>query len=167
MAYWTFKIQLDSLHYRPLRLVKNDFKQKNRKIWIRQNGQSPTNNLVMLHYLKFIIKIIRDKTPCRIFEYILQTMYYERRRVGVLRFYDTSHNRGGFQMIGNHLKSLFEHNKPFSLNESNDAIRVKLKRIWGFADPNSTSTERWPILDGDPSMTAVVGNATLKTADDQ
>ncbi len=94
-------------------------------------------------------------------------MYNERCRVGVLRFYDASHNRRCFQMIGNCLKPLFEYNKPFSLNESNNAIRVKLKRIWEFANPNSKSTERQPILDGDPSMTTVDGNPTLTTADEQ
>ena len=48
-------------------------------------------------------------------------------------FFDNSKNKAGFQCIGNRLKDIFkEIILPYDLTESNDVIRVRLKKYLGF-----------------------------------
>ena len=52
----------------------------------------------------------------------------------VYKFYDASNRRIGRQAIANRLKdTLDEIDIPLTLLESNDSIRVKLKKALGFA----------------------------------
>jgi adenylylsulfate kinase-like enzyme len=65
-------------------------------------------------------------------------MYHERRRQDVYKFYDASNRRIGRQAIANRLKDTFDEiDTPLTLLESNDCIRVKLKKALGFAQQDS------------------------------
>jgi len=60
-------------------------------------------------------------------------LYYERRRPEFLKFYNDSNKKIGRQAFGSRLKPIFDLiSEPFTLIESDNAIRVKLKRSLGF-----------------------------------
>jgi hypothetical protein len=94
-------------------------------IWARHS----TANLV--------IKTLKDKEPRQLHNVINRTLYYEKRRPMVPKFYNGSSNKGGFQRIRNRLAKTFnDFGIRFDLKESNDAIRRKLKVGCGSIKPS-------------------------------
>ncbi len=72
--------------------------------------------------------------------HLLETLYYERRQPGLVRFYDNSKKHIGRQALGNGLGHAFkEIDEAFTINESDDTIRLKLKKSLGFLNHNPRS----------------------------
>jgi len=124
-----------------------------------------------------VIKILRDKEPARLEEHISQTLFYERRQPGILKFYDASRNKIGRQCIGNRLKETFDViSTPFNLNETNDTIRIRLKRALGFPgsqqrkpptnDALQTKDELIPLMPDETPTGPMVAKFTTDDEDD-
>ena len=64
-------------------------------------------------------------------------------------------------MLGNRLKSVFKHNEPFSNHKSNGAIRVKMKRIWGFNVTKELTVEDNEARDDAPDNADDNGEMTI------
>jgi hypothetical protein len=121
--------KLNSLHYRLLRIATRDWKNRTPRCILDKVGRARPTTWAKYSSASTAIKILRDKCPVRLHQHLTNTLYYERRASNVVKFYDNSKKRVGRQAFGNRLKTVFEEiNKPIFLNESNNAIRLLLKK---------------------------------------
>jgi hypothetical protein len=145
--------KLNGLHYRLLRIAVCDWKTKISRSDLDNLGRVRPTTWAKYATASTVIKILRDREPRRLFHHLQQTLYYERRQYNIIKFFDDSKYRLGRQCIGNRLKHIFDAiTESFKLNETDDAIRVKLKRCLGF-----------PKLGND--ATSVVTNRDATTVD--
>ncbi len=78
------------------------------------------------------IKILRDGVSTRLQEHLQKTLYYEQRLPGFIKFYDDSNQKIGQKALGFRLGDTFNEIDVHSLQESDDAIWLKLKKTFGF-----------------------------------
>ena len=85
-----------------------------------------------------VIKIMQDKAPENLYEQLKANSFMEKRKQGLLRFFDTSRTRTGLQAIQNELGDLFKQidfvHSPWI---NNDQLRINLKENFGFSNTNS------------------------------
>ena len=123
--------KLTSVHYRLLRTTKLDTRRKIGRGDLDKIGRARPGTWAKYATANLVIKVLRDGVPSRVKDHLVDTLYGERRRKNLLKFYDGSCNKGGFQSIGNRLRDTFEEIKvPIDLTESNDALRLKLKKCF-------------------------------------
>ncbi|NBR26721.1 MAG: hypothetical protein EBU08_23690, partial [Micrococcales bacterium] len=122
--------KLDSLHYKMLRIVKKDYKRKIGRHELDTIGRARPTLWGKYSTANLVLKVLRDAVPRRLSIHLETTRYNEKRKPDVVKFYDASTNKQGFQAIANRLHEIFLEIAPqeFTLRESNDALRVKLKR---------------------------------------
>jgi hypothetical protein len=125
--------KLNGLHYKLLRISECDWKNRISRETLDKLGRMRPTIWTKYATANTVIKILRDRQPKRLYGHLHQTLYHERRQQLVMKFFDKSRYRVGRQCVGNRLKSVFDEiDTPFNLTESNDAIRVKLKKALGF-----------------------------------
>ncbi len=92
---------------------------------------------------------MRDELPDRLHKHLQKTLYYEKRKEGVIKFFDVSQTKFGQQAVGNRVQDVFnEISHKFNLDESNDQIRRILKKALGFrttksADVRPKTLTKW------------------------
>ncbi len=126
---WT---RVNSLHYRALRIAICDFKGRiNReKIDVLSSRASP-KQWSKYAMAAIVIKTIRDKQPTTLHELIMETMFEERRKPGLAKFYNNSKGKVGRQKIGNNLDFMMAIKQPWTqANLNNDKIRMLLKETY-------------------------------------
>jgi hypothetical protein len=131
--------KLNGMHYKLLRIAKNDWKNKISRSTLDNLGRARPTIWAKYATANMTIKVLRDERPKRIHNHLRNTLYYERRSKNVMKFYDISRKRIGKQAIGNRLKSVFDEiTEPITFNESDNSLRVLLKRTF-FIKPDSSN----------------------------
>jgi len=129
--------RLESVHYRCLRLIVKDYKQRIKREWI----DAATQRLQPRVWGKFAatllaIKIWQTQMPHRVYEEIFKNTYTIARKPGLLFGYDNSKSRSGRQITKNWLgQALGQIKYPWTDSTlSNDQIRRLLKKTfkWKF-----------------------------------
>jgi len=129
--------KLNGMHYKLLRIATNDWKNKMSRSTLDDIGCARPTIWAKYATSNLTIKLLRDKKPVRIYNHLINTLYYERRSKGVIKFYDNSRKRVGKQAIGNRLKSIFDEvAEPITFKESDNSLRKLLKRTF-FIKPDS------------------------------
>ncbi len=132
--------KLESVHYRLLRIATRDYKMRTKRQTLDEIGRATPTQWMHYATANLVIKIIRDENPIRLCQHLKKTLFYTRREEAVMKFYDASSNKKGFQAIGNRLTETFNQiEEPTYLNESNDQLRLRLKKCFGMkcrSDPN-------------------------------
>jgi hypothetical protein len=125
--------KLNSLHYKLLRIAINDWRNKTSKKELDLLGRAKPMLWARYATANIVIKILRDRAPMLLLDHLELTKYSERRTPEVIKFYDKSNTKIGFQAIGNLIGKIFnEINAPITLSESNAAIRTLLKKSLNF-----------------------------------
>jgi hypothetical protein len=125
--------KLTSLHYKLLRIATNDWRSKTSRKELDLLGRVKPSVWSKYATSNLVIKALRDKVPVRLVSHLEKTRFCERRAPDLIKFYDGSHLKTGFQAIGNRIGRIFDEIKtPFTLNESNDVIRTRMKKACNF-----------------------------------
>ena len=96
--------KLDSMHYRLLRIAKQDYKRKIGRAKLDEAGRARPTKWGKYATASTVIKILRDAEPRRLQVHIMKTLYYEQRNINRIKFYNASPNCSGFQAIGNRIR---------------------------------------------------------------
>jgi len=125
--------RLETVHYRCLRLIVKDYKQRINREWI----DAATQRLQPRMWGKFAtaslaIKIRQAQKPQRVYEEIFKNTYSKARKHGLLFGYDNSKTRISRQMTKNWVgQALGEIKYPWTDSTlSNDQIRRLLKKTF-------------------------------------
>ncbi len=87
--------KLDSMHYRMLRIIKQDYKRNIGRMDLDLKGRARPELWSKYSTANLTIKIRRDKEPRRLHAHLRETIFYERRKENVIHFYGSSKNKGG------------------------------------------------------------------------
>jgi hypothetical protein len=124
--------KLNSLHYRLLRTVVGDWKQSISRYKLDELGRVGPDKWSKYITASTVIKILRDKEPKRLHDCITSNIYINDRSKK-FKFFDRAVYRVGKQAINNRIGEIFNEIKTMiTLNESNDSLRILLKRTFGF-----------------------------------
>lgn len=124
--------KLNSVHYRLLRTALGDWRQTIGRDHLDALGRVRPTLWAKYITASTVVKILRDDQPARLSDHIQDTIYSEERTMRV-KFYDKSKLKPGQQAIGNRIKHIFDEiYSTITFNESNDSLRVLLKRELGF-----------------------------------
>ena len=127
--------KINSMHYRLLRIVKWDWKQKKKRHELDSIGRARPTLWAKYAAANTVIKILRDGIQIRLQKHLAETCYHERRHATKIKFYDKSTNRHGMHAIGNRLGHVFsELNETFNLEETDHVLRTKLKSGLNFTN---------------------------------
>ena len=142
--------KLNSLHYRLLRTIVGDWKQVVSRDKLDELGRVRPSTWAKYSTASTVIKIIRDGHPVRLKDHILEGVYINDRSQAI-RFFDRSKYKQGRQAIGNRIKHIFEEiKKPITFRESNNSIRLLLKKEFGFPKCTYDSVQQVRPLDDGP-----------------
>ncbi len=123
--------KLEAMHYRMIRISVCDWQNQWSRSSLDQIGRAKPSVWAKYATANLAIKILRDHVPTRLYRHLNETLYYERRSANIIKFYDSSSKRVGKNAIGNRLKNVFDEiNNPITLLESNDSIRLLLKKTF-------------------------------------
>jgi len=125
--------KLNSIHYKVLRIVENDWKKKKKRAELDLIGRAKPTKWMSYATGTLVTKIMRDKLPVCLFDKLSQTVYHERRKPDKLLFYDGSKTKQGFQGIQNRIKEIFD---KFDCDNysviSDDQLRIVFKKSLNF-----------------------------------
>jgi len=121
--------RLNSVHYKTLRVVENDWKKKKKRADLDKLGRAKPSLWGKYATGNLVLKTIKKEYPAYLYGKLCNTQYSTRRNPGKLLFYDGSKTRLGFQSIENRIGDIFkELDFCFDKDMSDDIIRVSLKR---------------------------------------
>ena len=125
--------KLNGMHYRLLRIVKMDWKQKIKRHVLDEIGRARPTTWAKYATSSTVIESLRDGIPKRLSEHLKRTLYHERRKENIPKFYSKARNKYGSQALGNCLCHLFNEMKaPIYFTETDDKLRIKLKYSFNF-----------------------------------
>jgi len=121
--------RLNSVHYKTLRVVENDWKKKKKRADLDKLGRAKPSLWGKYATGNLVIKTIKKENPSYLYEKLCKTWYSTRRKPGKMLFFDGSKTRIGFQSIENRIGDIFkELDFSFDKDMSDDLLRVSLKR---------------------------------------
>jgi len=126
--------KLNSIHYRLLRVVEQDWKKKKKRIELDQIGRVRPSTWGKYATGNLVIKIIRDENPHELNNALHRTLFVERRRPNAMQFFDNSRNILGRQSLQNRIGQIFRELSfdNFCTNISDSCLRIKLKESLKF-----------------------------------
>jgi len=124
--------KLNALHYRALRVAKNNFKKKISRADLDVLGRARPSVWAQYLLASSAIKAITRGNPPTLAMECKRNMFCERRGSDKPRFYDDSRRKVGKQAVRSRLN--FMNDLPFDwlAGQSNDNIRRQLKKHFGF-----------------------------------
>ena len=135
--------KLNGMHYRLLRIVKMDWKQKIKRHVLDEIGRARPTTWAKYATSSTVIKSLRDGIPKRLSEHLRRTLYHERRKENIPKFYSKAKNKYGSQAIGNRLCHLFNEIKaPIYFTETDDQLRIKLKESFNLLSSPGQPTSK-------------------------
>ena len=119
---------INSVHYKALRLVYND----HIGVTPRWKLSSELKRATPREWSKYctantVIKVLRNKLPVNLYTQLNETLFFERRRPGIAKFYDSSRLWIGRQTLGCRIDFMNSLPTWYSLGLSDDQIRRLLK----------------------------------------
>jgi len=124
---------IESVHYRSLRIIIKDCKQRVPREWVTASTQRlPPSSWAKFAAVSLLMKVRQNKLPARIFETVLENTYTISRKPGRLFGYDSSKTRQGRALTKNWIgKALGDIRTPWMESDlNNDQIRRLLKKTF-------------------------------------
>jgi len=135
--------KLNSVHYKLLRIVENDWKKRKRRSDLDKIGRAKPSLWAKYATSNLVLKVMKNRTPSTLHSALVKTSYATRRNPDKLLFYDASRTRIGFQAIGNRLANVINHlDFTFNVNMSDDLIRISLKKSLNMCFFQMSHTDR-------------------------
>jgi len=127
------KKAIESVHYRSLRIIIKDYKQKVPREWVTASTQRlPPGSWAKFAAVSLVMKVRQNKLPTRIFDTVLENTYTITRKPGRLFGYDSSKTLQGKALTKNWIgKALGDIKTPWTGSDlNNDRIRRLLKKTF-------------------------------------
>jgi len=124
---------IESLHYRALRLIIRDYRQKiSRDVVTRRTKRLPPDKWAKFSLASLFLNMCRNGKPSNLLQQMSLNTYQKRRKPGFVYSYDSSRSKIGKQMTKNWLGSAInELPSPWSdRNLSKNSVRVFLKKAY-------------------------------------
>jgi len=124
---------VESLHYRALRLIIRDYRQKiSREVITRRTKRLPPYKWSKFALASLYLNMYGRKEPLSLLEQMTTNTYVKRRKPGHIYSFDSARTKVGKQMTKNWLGSAInEFSAPWSdRNLSKDSVRVFLKKMY-------------------------------------
>jgi hypothetical protein len=123
---------INSLNYRAVRILVGDFKGIiNREKLDHLSSRASPKQWSKYSIAAIVIKVLRDEAPVDLRQYLLETLFEERRKPGIGRFYDNSRGKIGRQKFGNNVQFMMAIRDPWlGRRITDDGLRTMLKRTF-------------------------------------
>jgi len=123
--------QLDRVHYKVLRIVKNDWKRKISRNKLDKIGRAKPSSWADYSTASLVIKVLQTEQPRHLYKSLTKNAFQERRRPGRMKFYDDSNTKVGGNSLRNRLTDLFNRiDFDFYPFINPDRLRINLKRLF-------------------------------------
>jgi len=125
--------KIESIHYKALRLVLRDYRQRiSRSVIDQTTNRLPPKRWAKFTAGSFAIKVYYNNKPNNLRKSIFANTYTKNRSPGTLFGYDSSRSKAGRQITCNWIGQVLSNIKEDWTNSvrSNDAIRVLLKKTF-------------------------------------
>jgi len=121
--------KLNSVHYRVLRVVENDWKKKKKRSQLDTIGRARPSLWAKYALGNFVIKTLKYSLPVDLHNALHRTLFSERRRPQRAKFFDSSKSKIGYQAVQNRIGALFDtlNFDNFEIILTDNAIRILLK----------------------------------------
>jgi len=123
--------RINALHYRALRIARNDFKRKLSRAELDRIGRARPTTWSNYLMASTAIKAITRGTPKAIAEELQKNMFKERRRQNRPKFFDDSKRKIGRQQLKNRLNFLNGLSFDWIDGMCDATLRINLKKEFG------------------------------------
>jgi len=123
--------KLTSLHYRLLRIAKNDWKRKLHRRTLDKIGRATPLQWGNYINASTAVKVINNQKPNLLCDSLMKNMYQERRKPGQIKFFSNNNTKVGQNSLKNRLDDAFKaiNFDHYPLN-SIDYLRTNLKKTF-------------------------------------
>jgi len=121
--------RLNSVHYKLLRIVENDWKKRKRREDLDKIGRAKPSLWAKYSTANLVLKVMKTQLPQTLHASLVNNSYATRRNPDKLLFYDASRTILGHQALGNRLAHIIDNlDFNFHVNMTDDQIRINLKK---------------------------------------
>jgi len=121
--------KLNSVHYKLLRIVENDWKKRKRREDLDKIGRAKPSLWAKYSTANLVLKVMKSRQPQTLHGSLVETAYATRRNPDKIVFYDASRTKFRHQALWKRIAHIINDlNSTFHVNMSDDQIRICLKK---------------------------------------